>query len=320
MLDCAFRLAAILIAPFEHATFQRLASNAAVLACAASLAACSTFDAASSSSNSNEPDVAVSASGAAAPATVKWQSAIAFNAPTSSSSSDAPAAAAVQWQHRTFPGKKAVLYRTAVVDGRSVIASESNASASMLRQSVRIEPARLASVKFSWKVPALIADADLADADKSDSPVRLVLAFEGDRSKFSAKDAMVSELALTLTGEAMPYATLMYVWSNKDEVGRVIKTRRTDRMQKMVVESGAARLGQWLDYERDVRADFVKAFGEEPGALVGVGIMSDTDNTRGQARAWYGPISLSAHPLASVAAADSHARPGAAPGTVSARP
>jgi hypothetical protein len=28
-----------------------------------------------------------------------------------------------------------------------------------------------------------------------------------------------------------------------------------------------------------VRADYVKAFGEAPGALVGIGIMTDSDNT-----------------------------------------
>jgi hypothetical protein len=36
--------------------------------------------------------------------------------------------------------------------------------------------------------------------------------------------------------------------------------------------------------------DFQRVFGEPAGALVGVGVMSDTDNTRSHARAWYGPI------------------------------
>jgi len=39
-----------------------------------------------------------------------------------------------------------------------------------------------------------------------------------------------------------------------------------------------------------VRADFVKAFGEAPGALLAIGIMTDTDNTRSEAQAWYGPV------------------------------
>jgi hypothetical protein len=116
--------------------------------------------------------------------------------------------------------------------------------------------------------------------------------FEGDRSKFSMKNAMLSELAQTMTGEPMPYATLMYVWCNTRAPGSVIINPRTDRIRKLVVESGKGRLNQWLDYQRDIAADFEQAFGEPPGALLGVGLMTDTDNTRSKAQAWYGPVTL----------------------------
>ena len=214
----------------------------------------------------------------------------------------------VTWQHRAFPGKKPTDYRATLHDGRRAVRSESSAAASMLRETLRVEAADLGKVSFSWKVPALIATADLTQPDTSDSPVRLVLAFEGERSKFSAKNAMVSELALALTGEPLPYATLMYVWGTQRAPGSIIVSHRTDRIRKLVLESGPQHLGRWLDYERDIKADFEKAFGEAPGALVGIGIMTDTDNTRGQAQAWYGPVSLlakghsSASPSALVAA------------------
>jgi hypothetical protein len=183
------------------------------------------------------------------------------------------------------------------MDGRDTIAAHSESSASMLRHALRIEAADLGRVRFSWKVPALIADADMGLRDKSDSPVRVVLAFDGDRSKFSLKNALLAELTRTLMGEEMPYATLMYVWCNHRPAGTVIANARTDRVQKMVVETGSGRLNQWLDYERDIRADFQKAFGEAPGALIGIGIMTDSDNTHSKAQAWYGPLHLT--PLAS---------------------
>jgi hypothetical protein len=103
---------------------------------------------------------------------------------------------------------------------------------------------------------------------------------------------MLSDLTEALTGEPLPYATLMYVWCNRRPVESVIVNPRTDRVRKLVVESGAGHLKQWRVYQRDVRADFVKAFGEEPGALLGMAIMSDTDNTRSSVKAWYGPIRL----------------------------
>jgi hypothetical protein len=211
----------------------------------------------------------------------------------------------IAWQHRAFPGKKQTDYRATSHEGRRTVRSESSAAASMLRQTLRVEAADLGQVSFSWKVPALIANADLTQPDTSDSPVRLVLAFEGDRSKFSAKNAMVSELALALTGEPLPYATLMYVWGTQRAPGSIIVSHRTDRIRKLVLESGPEHLGRWLDYQRDIKADFEKAFGEAPGALVGIGIMTDTDNTRGQAQAWYGPVSLLAKNFPAVSASGS---------------
>jgi Protein of unknown function (DUF3047) len=196
------------------------------------------------------------------------------------------------WHHFTLPGKTSTDYSFARVDGRNAVLAHAVSSASLFRQAVNIPAAQLDSIKFSWKVPELIAQADLAVRDNADSPARIILAFDGDRSRFSAKNAMLSELSHVLTGEPLPYATLMYVWSNKRPPGSVITSSRTDRIRKIVVESGTANLNQWLDYERNIRADFEKAFGEPPGALVGIGIMTDSDNTRTTARAWYGRVDL----------------------------
>lgn len=196
------------------------------------------------------------------------------------------------WHHYALPGKSSTQFTYTRKDGRDAMAVTSTSSASMVRKRVRLEPSELGSVRFSWKVPELIAQADMALRDADDSPVRIVLAFEGDRSRLSARNAALSDLALALTGEEMPYATLMYVWCNQRPPGSVIVNPRTDRIRKLVVESGASKLNQWLDYERDIRADYEKAFGEAPGALVGIGIMTDSDNTRSIARAWYGPVQL----------------------------
>jgi hypothetical protein len=203
-----------------------------------------------------------------------------------------PAGASRSWVHKTLPGKTPTRFEYQRLEGRDAISVHANASASMLRQAVRIEPEALGRVRFSWKVPALIAQADMALRDKDDAPVRVVLAFEGDRSRFSARDAALSELARAISGEEMPYATLMYVWSNQRAPGSVVPNPRTDRIRKLVVESGPGRLNQWLDYERDIRADYERVFGEAPGALVAIAIMSDSDNTQSRARAWYGPLRL----------------------------
>ena len=208
-----------------------------------------------------------------------------------SPSSSSPAAPG--WEVLNFPGKARTQFVHVHKDGRDAVMAVARSSVSMKRQRLDVPPEALGAVRFSWMVPQLIEQADMARRDLDDSPARIVLVFDGDRSRFTPAESMMSELVRTLTGEEMPYATLMYVWCNRRAPGEVITNPRTSRIRKVVVESGATNLGRWLDYERDVRADYERAFGEPPGALRGVALMTDSDNTRSVTRAWYGAVRLS---------------------------
>jgi hypothetical protein len=271
---------------------------AAVLVSACSTVANPTRTPADTDVYDDPADAAFATPAPAPPATLVWSPAV---APALGAAASALPPAA-PWTHTVFPGKRASTYQPVLMDGRQAMGAQSHSSASMLRQPVRVEAADLNRLRFAWKVPALIAAADLAQRDLDDSPVRVVLAFEGDRSKFSAKNALLSELTHAFTGEPMPYATLMYVWSNQRQTGSVVINPRSDRVRKLVLESGPGNLNRWLDYDRDIRADFELAFGEAPGALLAVGIMTDSDNTLSNAQAWYGPVQVLARQPARPAA------------------
>ncbi len=86
----------------------------------------------------------------------------------------------------------------------------------------------------------------------------------------------------------------MYVWANELPVETIVPSPHFDRIKFLVVESGPARLGQWLHYRRNVLEDYRRAFGEEPGDIVSIGVLTDTDNTGQSARGWYGDITLRA--------------------------
>ena len=197
-----------------------------------------------------------------------------------------------QWDKVVLPGKLRTAYRLERQPQGYALQAQAESSASMLRQRLRIAPEQLGRLTFDCRVERLIPGADMLQRETEDSPVRLILVFEGDRQSFTPKNAMLSELTHSLTGEPMPYATLMYVWCNQCPSESVIVNPRTDRIRKLAVESGPGQVGTWLSYTRDIRADFEKAFGEAPGALLGVGLMTDTDNTRSTTRAWYGRVHL----------------------------
>jgi hypothetical protein len=204
----------------------------------------------------------------------------------------APAAPAEAWQPMPLPGKRATRYATGRKDGRVVVHARAEGSASMWRRRTRLDPALLGAVRFSWRVDALNPAASVADIDHEDAVARLVFAFDGDRARLSPRTRAMFDLAQALGGEAPPFATLMYVWDTKAALDSVIVNPRTDRIRKIVVDAGPSQLGRWREHRRDLVADYQRAFGEPPGPLLGVALMTDSDNTGARAEAWYGPVSF----------------------------
>lgn len=196
------------------------------------------------------------------------------------------------WAPWRMPGKRFATFEPVLAWGQPAIRVKANRSVSILRQRYVAGLEGAGRLGFSWRIDALAGGADLSTAEADDSPARIVLAFDGDRSRLSPRMHRLSDMSRLLTGEDLPYATLAYVWSNTDAPGTIVVNPRSDRIRKIVVESGASNLGRWMAYERDVEADFHAAFGEAPGALIAVALMTDTDNTRTRLQAWYGPLTL----------------------------
>ena len=194
------------------------------------------------------------------------------------------------WQeYKINDEKQPTLYRLLDEDGKRVLHARAEASASGLYRTATFSIADRPIAAWSWKISRLISAADNSSAGGEDSPARIVLVFDGDKAKLSWSDRAVLYLASKLSGQDLPYATLMYIWSNAVPVDTVIKNPHTRRIQMVVASSGPA-VGVWQKLERDVAADFRRAFDEEPGKLLSYGVMSDTDNTGETVEAWYGEI------------------------------
>lgn len=139
---------------------------------------------------------------------------------------------------------------------------------------------------------ALIDEANPSDRDYDDSPTRLLLFFDGDRSTLSPRDLMLMEAGKLLTGQPVPFATLMYVWDNRQEIDTIIPHPSFGQLKMVVASTGAGRIGEWKRLERNYAVDYERAFGHPPGRLVGVGVLTDSDNTGSHAYAYYGDIEL----------------------------
>jgi hypothetical protein len=178
--------------------------------------------------------------------------------------------------------------------GTVVLHAMADNAASGLGQPINASISATPWLRWRWKLEAPIASADNTVAQKEDSPARVILEFDGDRSKLPLSDRAVNSLSEQLSGRPLPYATLMYIYANKTTVGTVIPNPHTRRIQMIVVATGDDGVGAWQSFTRNVVEDYKRAFKEDPGKLLTLGVMTDTDNTGEKTQAWYGDLTLSA--------------------------
>jgi hypothetical protein len=191
-----------------------------------------------------------------------------------------------------LPSKPRTEYKLVKSSRGVALEADADNSASGMVRRIRVEPQQHPVLEWRWRVGNLIPGADKRIASLDDSPARLFVSFHGDAQRLDFQSRSQFRFAKAVSGQALPYATLMYVWSNKLPVGTVVQNPHTDRIRAIVVGSGGDGLGEWRDYRRNVLEDYRMVFGEEPWDIVAIGVMTDADNTRQKARCLYGDITL----------------------------
>ncbi|WP_286224370.1 DUF3047 domain-containing protein [Polynucleobacter sp. HIN6] len=194
--------------------------------------------------------------------------------------------------YRLAPYKKNTAYRLENYQGRTVLSANAKKSASGLAVKLKPRPSQHLWLEWEWKATGTLDKANNLDRYADDAPLRILVAFDGDRSKLTLKDKMVGELAQIMSGQEMPYATLMYIWSPNGQLNQIKPNSHTNRIKMIAVDAGKENLGQWRKHSRDLTADYEAAYGYAPGNLIGIALLTDTDNTNSETKAYYGDIEL----------------------------
>ena len=79
-------------------------------------------------------------------------------------------------------------------------------------------------------------------------------------------------------------------WDTSAPVGLTFKSDKTGTVHYVVVQSGPAKLGQWITERRNVVEDFKKVYGENPPNPGALSISIDSDDTKSSAEAFVGAI------------------------------
>lgn len=171
-----------------------------------------------------------------------------------------------------------------------VVKAVSNASASGFYNKVDINPQDFPVLSWSWKVKNILQKGDVTIKEGDDYAARIYISFYYDPERLRGTERIKYRLYTLLHDEPPPLAVINYIWANKASVGTFVDNAYSPRVKMIVVESGEKNLNQWQTVTRNIYADYKKAFGEPPGKITAVAIMTDTDNTGESATSWYGDI------------------------------
>lgn len=197
-----------------------------------------------------------------------------------------------EWNPLTFPKVPRHTHYELVQDGAAtVVKAVSEASASGLTRVVRIDPRQYPIVRWRWKVDRLLERSDVRWKSGDDYPARLYITFEYEPERVSFAKKLKYMAGRALFGD-IPIAAINYIWDRSTPVGAVLPNAYTDFAQMVVVQSGPANVGRWVEEERNVYEDYRRAFGEEPPRIKGIALMTDTDDTQDRVTAYYGDIAF----------------------------
>ena len=177
------------------------------------------------------------------------------------------------WKMRVFEGE--TRYRIVELDGRRVLEADSVSSASSFYLEREFDLAETPVLEWRWRIEKTPGVANERVKEGDDFAARVYAVAPG-RGIFG-----------------LPVA-ICYVWAGRARAGDAWPNPFTSKVMMFALDSGDANAGAWRTHRRNVRADFRRLFGRDVDRLEGIAVMTDSDNSRRRARAWYGDIVL--HP------------------------
>lgn len=207
------------------------------------------------------------------------------------------------WEPLSFPNiENQTVYRLHDDAGRTVIRAESRNGASGLIHSRRIDPRRYPTIRWTWKIERVPRNGDVSTKSGDDCAARLYVAFAYDEREAGWIERLWHRTSAFFAGKELPGSALTYIWATTADQYSVVDNAYADSAKMIVLQSGNNRSGKWIAERRNILDDYRLAFKREPTEIIGIAIMTDTDNTEEDIVAYYGDIVLVASPPKPVSA------------------
>lgn len=207
------------------------------------------------------------------------------------------------WRVVGFPKKKAdippTLFEAGKVDGQPAVKVVTASSYGTLVHDLKdAPPARLS---WRWRLDQPLsggkAAPDLTTKAGDDAALKVCAMFDHPLDRVPFVERTVLRLARSVSGEALPAATICYVWDSGHAAGLQGANPYSRRVRYISLRGNETPAGQWATENRDLAQDFVTLFGDElpQGAqtprselpkVATVLLGADSDNTASQSTGW----------------------------------
>jgi len=173
------------------------------------------------------------------------------------------------WEKQVFSGVTS--YELHEIDGRQVLKAVSKQSASGLVREIEVDLTKTPYMNWSWKVDSILSDVEETKKSGDDYAARVYVVISDGFFFWQTR-------------------ALSYVWASKQAKGNTWPNAFTGKATMAAVESGEDSVGEWVEEKRNVLDDINNLLGIDATRIDAVAIMTDTDNSRQSATAYYGDI------------------------------
>lgn len=141
----------------------------------------------------------------------------------------------------------------------------------------------ISTIQFNWRLDKGLLKSNLKNKATEDIALKICLSFDMPAGQIPLGERTKFKFAQLFSRDALPTATLCYIWAHAENVETEQASPYTRRVHYVVLNSGESQLKTWQSHQRNVSADFLKAFGKESStvpAVTAIIVGADSDNTQ----------------------------------------
>lgn len=212
------------------------------------------------------------------------------------------------WRFVGFPKKHADLpatrFEAGTVDGQAALkVTTASSYGTLVHDTPDAAPATL---QWRWRLDQALAGGSAAPNLQTkagdDAALKICVMFDHPLERVPFVERTVLRLARSVSGEALPAATVCYVWDSAAPAGLQGANPYTRRVRYISLRGSEAPSAQWLSERRSLSADFARLFADElpPGTAVPrvrtVLVGADSDNTASRSLGWVADLQTTPSP------------------------